>query len=372
MPDKPAGRGLKLQESAVKRYAVSAGLPLLQPTDLKAEEFIAELTALRPDLGIVVAFRMLPRAVFELPRYGTFNLHASLLPQYRGAAPINWALINGERETGVTTFMLNPRMDEGAVIASRRVAIADDDNAGTLHDKLMTEGARLVAESVNAVAADGFRPEPQAMKEELKPAPKIFKETCHVDFMAEGVRIVNLVRGVSPYPGAWAMLRERAVTDGVLIREGSVKFYSVVFLPDADVADAPGSVAVENGTMSHCLSRRIYPTAAGTAGRETAHGHTGVPERAESPGRIEVRIGKPMITTERQRLTVVPFFYDLCLAPVVLKILPCCLFSILFPVGHGAVLQLKFLRHATGKTNFAFIIRKRIPNRDSLESCIVG
>ncbi|MFR7707777.1 MAG: methionyl-tRNA formyltransferase [Alistipes inops] len=139
MPDKPAGRGLKLQESAVKRYAVSAGLPLLQPTDLKAEEFIAELTALRPDLGIVVAFRMLPRAVFELPRYGTFNLHASLLPQYRGAAPINWALINGERETGVTTFMLNPRMDEGAVIASRRVAIADDDNAGTLHDKLMTE-----------------------------------------------------------------------------------------------------------------------------------------------------------------------------------------------------------------------------------------
>ena len=113
MPDKPAGRGLKLQESAVKRYAVSAGLPLLQPTDLKAEEFIAELTALRPDLGIVVAFRMLPRAVFELPRYGTFNLHASLLPQYRGAAPINWALINGERETGVTTFMLNPRMDEG-------------------------------------------------------------------------------------------------------------------------------------------------------------------------------------------------------------------------------------------------------------------
>ena len=221
MPDKPAGRGLKLQESAVKRYAVSAGLPLLQPTDLKAEEFIAELTALRPDLGIVVAFRMLPRAVFELPRYGTFNLHASLLPQYRGAAPINWALINGERETGVTTFMLNPRMDEGAVIASRRVAIADDDNAGTLHDKLMTEGARLVAESVNAVAADGFRPEPQAMKEELKPAPKIFKETCHVDFMAEGVRIVNLVRGVSPYPGAWAMLRERALRMGYLSAKGA-------------------------------------------------------------------------------------------------------------------------------------------------------
>ena len=269
MPGKPAGRGLKLQESAVKRYAVSAGLPLLQPTDLKAEEFIAELTALRPDLGIVVAFRMLPRAVFELPRYGTFNLHASLLPQYRGAAPINWALINGERETGVTTFMLNPRMDEGAVIASRRVAIADDDNAGTLHDKLMTEGARLVAESVNAVAADGFRPEPQAMKEELKPAPKIFKETCHVDFMAEGVRIVNLVRGVSPYPGAWAMLRERAVTDGVLIREGSVKFYSVVFLPDADVADAPGSVAVENGTMRiACRDGYILPQQVQPAGKQ--------------------------------------------------------------------------------------------------------
>ena len=165
--------------------------------------------------------------------------------------------------------MLNPRMDEGAVIASRRVAIADDDNAGTLHDKLMTEGARLVTESVNAVAADGFRPEPQAMKEELKPAPKIFKKTCHVDFMAEGVRIVNLVRGVSPYPGAWAMLRERAVTDEVLIREGSVKFYSVVFLPDADVADAPGSVAVENGTMRiACRDGYILPQQVQPAGKQ--------------------------------------------------------------------------------------------------------
>lgn len=269
MPDKPAGRGLKLQESAVKRYAVSAGLPLLQPTDLRAEEFIAELTALHPDLGIVVAFRMLPRAVFELPRYGTFNLHASLLPQYRGAAPINWALINGERETGVTTFMLNPRMDEGAVIASRRVAIADDDNAGTLHDKLMTEGARLVTESVNAVTEEGFRPRPQAVEEELKPAPKIFKETCHVDFAAEGRRIVNLVRGVSPYPGAWATLRERAVTDGALIREGSVKFYSVVFLPDADVADVPGSAAVENGTMRiACRDGYILPQQVQPAGKQ--------------------------------------------------------------------------------------------------------
>ena len=292
MPDKPAGRGLKLQESAVKRYAVSAGLPLLQPTDLKAEEFIAELTALRPDLGIVVAFRMLPRAVFELPRYGTFNLHASLLPQYRGAAPINWALINGERETGVTTFMLNPRMDEGAVIASRRVAIADDDNAGTLHDKLMTEGARLVAESVNAVAADGFRPEPQAMKEELKPAPKIFKETCHVDFMAEGVRIVNLVRGgialswsMGYAPGTcrygWGTYprREREVLFGR-------------FPARCGCRRRAGKCGSRERYDAHCLSRRIYPTAAGTAGRETAHGHTGVPERAESPGRIEVRIGK--------------------------------------------------------------------------------
>lgn len=269
MPDKPAGRGLKLQESAVKRYAVSAGLPLLQPADLRGEEFVAELVALRPDLGIVVAFKMLPPAVFELPRYGTFNLHASLLPQYRGAAPINWAIINGERETGVTTFMLNPRMDEGAVIASRRVAIAEEDNAGTLHDKLMATGAQLVMESVDAVAAEGFRPEPQPVVETLKPAPKIFKETCHVDFSAEGERIVDLVRGVSPYPGAWGMLRERSAEEGSLVREGIVKIYAADFQPDAQVRVAPGSVSVENGTMRiACRDGYILPRQVQPAGKQ--------------------------------------------------------------------------------------------------------
>lgn len=206
MPDKPAGRGLKLQESAVKKYAVEVGLPVLQPEKLKSPEFIEQMQMLRPDLGIVVAFRMLPEVIWAMPPMGTFNLHASLLPQYRGAAPINWAIINGETETGVTTFFLNHKIDEGEIIDRRVVNIQPDDNAGTIHDKLMEVGSVLVTETVDALAAESVKPMSQPKSIELKDAPKIFKDTCHIDFSRSGVEIVNLIRGLSPYPAAWANL----------------------------------------------------------------------------------------------------------------------------------------------------------------------
>lgn len=251
MPDKPAGRGLKLQESAVKRYAAAAGLPVLQPTDLRSHEFTEALRAVNPDLGIVVAFRMLPRTVFSMPRYGTFNLHASLLPQYRGAAPVNWAIINGEKSTGVTTFFLNQRMDEGALIDSRSVPIEDGDNAGTMHDKLMETGAKLVLESIDRIVSEGFHAvdQPEVAGSEIKAAPKIFKETGHLDFSSSGTDIVNLVRGLSPYPGAWANLKEVSATDGSVIRESALKIYSAKFQPDGNIADAEGSVIIEGNVM---------------------------------------------------------------------------------------------------------------------------
>lgn len=248
-PDKPAGRGLKVRESAVKRYAVETGLPVFQPVRLKSPEFLEALAALRPELGIVVAFRMLPEAVYAMPRLGTFNLHASLLPQYRGAAPINWAVINGEKETGVTTFMLNPRMDEGAVIGARRVAIEPEDNAGTLHDKLMATGAELVVESVELLADESFRAVPQVLPEDgiLKPAPKIFRETCHIDFNASGTDIINLIRGLAPYPAAWAELEETGA-DGSVADRGSLKIFSAKF--EKTAADGlPGTLRVDGGRM---------------------------------------------------------------------------------------------------------------------------
>lgn len=209
-PDKPSGRGLKVNESAVKRYAVEAGLPILQPVKLRDEEFVEAFRALDADLGIVIAFRMLPEIIWAAPRLGTFNLHASLLPQYRGAAPINRAIMNGETVTGVTTFLLNPQIDEGAVLGQTRVAIEPTDNVGTLHDKLMTVGVDLVLDTVDKIAEGNITPieQTEMFDGELRPAPKIFKEDCHVDFTRSGVEIVNLVRGLSPYPAAWANLSE--------------------------------------------------------------------------------------------------------------------------------------------------------------------
>lgn len=208
-PDKPAGRGQRLHESDVKIAAHELGLPVLQPEKLRAPEFIEALQAWRPDLGIVIAFRMLPEVVWAMPRLGTFNLHASLLPQYRGAAPINRAIIDGQTETGVTTFLLNHEIDKGAIIGQLREPILPDDNVGTLYDRLMRIGSGLVTETVDRIAAGDIAPIEQQHIDEasLRPAPKIFKEDCRIDWSLPGRRIVDLVRGLSPYPAAWSTLR---------------------------------------------------------------------------------------------------------------------------------------------------------------------
>jgi methionyl-tRNA formyltransferase len=214
MPDKPAGRGHKIQYSPIKQYALDHHLPLLQPEKLKDEEFLQSLRQWQADLQIVVAFRMLPEAVWAMPRFGTFNLHASLLPQYRGAAPINWAVINGDKETGITTFFLKHEIDTGAVIQQERVPIAETDNVGDVHDKLMMLGGRLVIETVDAIIAGTVKSIPQeemtAPDEELRPAPKIFKETCHINWNQTAKRVYDFIRGLSPYPAAWTELTNLA------------------------------------------------------------------------------------------------------------------------------------------------------------------
>lgn len=209
MPDKPAGRGHKIQFSPVKQYALEHNLPLLQPEKLKDGEFLDALRAWKADLQIVVAFRMLPEVVWNMPRLGTFNLHASLLPQYRGAAPINWAVINGDTETGITTFFLKHEIDTGEVIQQVRVPIADTDDVGIVHDKLMTLGGRLVVETVEAILNGAVKRVPQeemAVAGELRPAPKIFKETCRIDWNQPVKCVYDFVRGLSPYPAAWTEL----------------------------------------------------------------------------------------------------------------------------------------------------------------------
>lgn len=211
MPDKPMGRhGSVLQASPVKQYAVSQGLKVLQPEKLKDETFLEELRALQADLQIVVAFRMLPEVVWNMPPMGTFNLHAALLPQYRGAAPINWAVINGDTETGITTFFLKHEIDTGDIIQQVRVPIADTDNVEIVYDKLMMLGGDLVLETVDAILAGTIKPIPQDQliqsETELRPAPKIFKETCRIDWNIGVKRVYDFVRGLSPYPAAWTEL----------------------------------------------------------------------------------------------------------------------------------------------------------------------
>lgn len=208
-PDKPAGRGRQLQESAVKKYAVQKGLYIMQPEKLKNPQFISELESLKADLQVVVAFRMLPEVVWRMPRLGTFNLHGSLLPQYRGAAPLNWAVINGEKETGVTTFLLSHEIDTGAILFREKIAIGENDNVGDIHDRLMDIGAGLVLKTVDALASGDYHPLSQdelAGSVDLKPAPKIFKNDCRIDWTKPGQQILNLIRGLSPYPAAWTEL----------------------------------------------------------------------------------------------------------------------------------------------------------------------
>lgn len=209
MPDKPAGRGHKIQYSPVKEFALERNIPLLQPEKLKDESFIQSLREWKADLQIVVAFRMLPEVVWDMPRFGTFNLHASLLPQYRGAAPINWAVMNGDAETGITTFFLQHEIDTGRVIQQVRIPIAETDNVGIVHDKLMMLGGELVVETVDAILNDTIKPiaqEDMAVVGELRPAPKIFKETCRIDWQQPVKRIYDFIRGLSPYPAAWSEL----------------------------------------------------------------------------------------------------------------------------------------------------------------------
>ena len=210
VPDKPAGRGLKLNESAVKRYAVGQGLEVLQPSSLKDEGFLKKLASYGADLFIVVAFRMLPKIVWSMPKLGTFNLHASLLPQYRGAAPINWAIINGEKESGVTTFLIDEQIDTGNILLQRKCALAEDETAGSLHDKLMEMGADLVIESVQGLFNGVLQPKPQSLffndGQEIKPAPKITRELCHIDWNCSSVRLLQLIRALSPYPGTFSHL----------------------------------------------------------------------------------------------------------------------------------------------------------------------
>ena len=212
MPDKPAGRGHQVQYSDVKKYALEVGLPILQPEKLKDEAFLEELRSYQADLQIVVAFRMLPEVVWAMPRLGTFNLHASLLPQYRGAAPINWSVMNGDKETGVTTFLLKHEIDTGNLIMQERITIGEDENVGSVHDRLMELGTSVVLKTVDRIIdceSQGIAlpTTPQPELAELRPAPKIFKEDCEIRFAEKTAEeIHNFVRGLSPYPAAWANL----------------------------------------------------------------------------------------------------------------------------------------------------------------------
>lgn len=208
-PDKPAGRGLKVQQSPVKQYAMGKGLPVWQPKNLKDSGFQEQLRQLEADLFVVVAFRILPASIFTMPPKGTFNLHASLLPDYRGAAPINWAIINGEKETGVTTFFLEQKVDTGNIIFQERVAIGDQETAGQLHDKLMEVGARLVLDTTQAIEENRVITTVQRDVDSPKKAPKIFTQDCELQFDRSLDETYNLIRGLSPYPGAWTLWEDK-------------------------------------------------------------------------------------------------------------------------------------------------------------------
>ncbi len=240
-PDKPKGRGQKVIPSPVKAYAQSQHLHILQPTNLKSPEFLEELRSLRANLQIVVAFRMLPEVVWNMPEKGTFNLHASLLPQYRGAAPINWAIINGEQETGVTTFFLKHEIDTGAIIYQEKEEIRMEDTVGTLYERLMQKGSWLVLRTVQAIAAGTAPSQPQPEHGELKHAPKIFRENCQIDWQQAGQHIYNFVRGLSPYPAAWTQLQGK-----------TLKVYQVKLTGKPAPDKAPGDWVSDGKTLLAC------------------------------------------------------------------------------------------------------------------------
>ena len=224
-PDKPAGRGQKVSISAVKTYALEKSIPILQPTNLKSEDFLYELARFNANLQIVVAFRMLPEVVWKMPKYGTFNLHASLLPNYRGAAPINWAIINGETETGVTTFFIDDKIDTGAMILNHKISIDKNENVGQLHDKLMYLGCVTVIETLQLIQSGKVQTTIQTENTDLKTAYKLNKENCKIDWTKSGKEIYNHIRGLCPYPAAWTIIKDRE-------NEWNVKIYDTVFIEE--------------------------------------------------------------------------------------------------------------------------------------------
>jgi methionyl-tRNA formyltransferase len=228
-PDRPSGRGLQLTPSPVKKAALAANIPVLQPERLRDSAFLTELANYTADLQVVVAFRMLPEVVWAMPTVGTLNLHGSLLPQYRGAAPINWAIINGETETGVTTFFIEKEIDTGQLLFSDREPIYPDDTAGTLHDRLMERGADLVLKTVRAIETGDYTPTPQRQTDDLKPAPKLSRDSTRIDWNQPAHTILNFVRGLSPYPAAWTMINDRFF-----------KVYAVSVANDSPFAAEPG------------------------------------------------------------------------------------------------------------------------------------
>ena len=240
VPDRPTGRGLKLTPSPVKRFAQDCQLPLLQPERLRDAEFQDSLRAWGADLFVVVAFRMLPQSVWDMPRLGTINLHASLLPRYRGAAPINWAIINGETETGVTTFLLNGQIDRGAILMQERVPILPDDNAGILHDRLASVGSGLLVRTVEGLADNTLTPTVQPEGDDMPPAPKLFKADCAIRWQQQGKQVVDFVRGLSPYPAATMQLADPS---GALHQ---FKVFQVEFHPESD--STAGAVQTDGKT----------------------------------------------------------------------------------------------------------------------------
>jgi methionyl-tRNA formyltransferase len=248
MPDKPAGRGYKLQPSAVKSYALEQGLTILQPEKLKDETFLKELKQLNADVQVVVAFRMLPEVVWNMPPYGTFNLHSSLLPQYRGAAPINWAIINGEKETGITTFFLTHEIDTGKIIFQEKTTISEDDNAESLHNRLMLMGADLAQKTIDAIIDSAVQSVSQSElyenESDLKPAPKIFKETCRINWNKSAHEVRNFIRGLSPYPTAWTELSDN---DNI----HTFKLFSCEIIEEGTQKLSVGTIKTDNKTFLH-------------------------------------------------------------------------------------------------------------------------
>lgn len=257
-PDKPAGRGMKLQQSAVKQYAVSKELHTLQPEKLKDPVFLDQLRALKADLQIVVAFRMLPEVVWNMPPMGTINVHGSLLPQYRGAAPINWAVINGEKETGVTTFKLKHEIDTGNILMQEKMTIGDQETAGEVHDRMKDLGADLLLKTIIALAEGNLKEIPQSsISAEIKHAPKIFTETCRIQWDRPAHEIFNLVRGLSPYPAAFTTLQNKLF-----------KIYTCDYT-ECTHQDAPGTVKINNGKLAFaCTNGYIYPKIVQSEGKK--------------------------------------------------------------------------------------------------------